>query len=69
MFVAVNGYYAYVADLSSGLAVINISDPTSPGTPVYEDTSGSAVGVVVNGNYAYVADGYFCGGYDASEIA
>ena len=28
----------------------------SPGTPVYEDTSGNANGVTVVGNYAYVAD-------------
>ena len=35
MKVAVSGSYAYVADKASGLAIINISDPTSPGTPVY----------------------------------
>ena len=32
--VYVSGDYAYVADSSSGLAVIDISDPTNPGTPV-----------------------------------
>ena len=32
--VYVSGDYAYVADGSSGMAVINISDPTNPGTPV-----------------------------------
>ena len=42
----------------SGLAVINVFDPTNPGTPVYEDTPGFAFGVYVSGqeNYAYVAD-------------
>jgi len=39
------------------LAVIDISDPTNPGTPVYEDTTGSANGVYVSGDYAYVGDG------------
>ena len=57
MKVAVSGSYAYVADKASGLAIINISDPTCQGTPVYEDTSGFSFCVVVIGNYAYVADG------------
>ncbi|MHA2081400.1 MAG: hypothetical protein ACW99H_09675, partial [Candidatus Thorarchaeota archaeon] len=55
--VYVSGDYVYVADGDSGLAVIDISDPTSPGTPVHMDTGGSAYGVYVNGDYAYVADG------------
>ena len=58
--VYVSGNYAYVADGSSGLAVIDISNPTNPGTPVYaemfEYTFGDARGVYVSGNYAYVAD-------------
>jgi hypothetical protein len=53
--VFVSGNYAYVADGPSGLAVIDISDPTNPGTPVYED-SVNALSVYVSGNYAYVAD-------------
>jgi hypothetical protein len=52
----VDGNYAYVADRTSGLAIIDVSNPASPGTPVYMDTSGSAYGVTVVGNYAYVAD-------------
>jgi len=55
--VYVSGNYAYIADGFSGLAVINISDPTNPGTPIYEDTNGYAWGVYVSGNYAYIADG------------
>ncbi|MBY8991595.1 MAG: hypothetical protein KGD58_12630, partial [Candidatus Lokiarchaeota archaeon] len=47
----------YVADYTSGLAVIDISDPTNPGIPVYEPTTGYAWGVYVSGDYAYVADG------------
>ena len=54
--VYVSGDYAYVADGSSGLAVIDISDPTDPGLPVYEDTTGSARNVYVSGDYAYIAD-------------
>ncbi|GAH46287.1 unnamed protein product, partial [marine sediment metagenome] len=54
--VYVSGDYAYVADGGSGLAVIDVSDPTNPGTPVYEDTTGYAWGVYVNGDYAYVVD-------------
>ncbi|KKK51598.1 hypothetical protein LCGC14_3113330, partial [marine sediment metagenome] len=52
----VSGDYAYVASSIYGLAVIDISDPTHPGTPVYEDTTGEAFEVYVSGDYAYVAD-------------
>jgi hypothetical protein len=55
--VFVSGDYAYVADGASGLAVVDISDPTTPGTPEYSDTAGDAEDVVVSGDYAYVADG------------
>ena len=57
MGVAVSGAYAYVADGSGGLRVVDVSDPASPrevgsyGTPLY------AYGVAVSGAYAYVADG------------
>ena len=40
----------YVATSSLALPEPN------PGTPVYEDTDGSAHGVTISGNYAYVAD-------------
>jgi len=50
--VYVSGDYAYVAAYDTGLAVIDISDPTNPGTPVYEDTTGIALDVYVNGDYA-----------------
>jgi hypothetical protein len=54
--VFVSGNYAYVAASASGLAIIDISDPINPGTPIYEDTTGGAVDVYVSGNYAYIAD-------------
>ncbi|MFW9821073.1 MAG: LVIVD repeat-containing protein [Candidatus Thorarchaeota archaeon] len=54
--VYISGNYAYVADGDTGLAIINISDPTNPGTPIYEDTTGFAYDVHVDGDFAYVAD-------------
>jgi len=57
--VAISGNYAYVADQESGLAIIDISDPTNPGAPIYRDTNGSAFEVAISGNYAYVADSGF----------
>jgi hypothetical protein len=56
--VFVSGDYAYIADHSSGLAVIDISDPTNPGTPVYEGTTSKTLGVYVSGDCAYVANGF-----------
>jgi len=50
------GNYAYVADGSSGLRVISVSDPAHPQEVGYYNTPGSADGVAVVGNYAYVAD-------------
>ena len=54
--VTISGNYAYIADETSGLAIIDISDPTNPGTPVYKATSYKAKSVAVSGNYAYVID-------------
>jgi hypothetical protein len=53
----VSGNYAYVADYSAGLRVVNISDPSAPYETGYYNTPGYAEGVAVSGNYAYVADG------------
>ncbi|GCL41751.1 cadherin domain-containing protein [Dolichospermum planctonicum] len=50
------GNYAYVADWTSGLQIIDISNPTTPTLKGNYDTSGNALGVQVVGNYAYVAD-------------
>jgi len=44
--VYVSGDYAYIATDSSGLAVIDISDPTDPGTPIYKDTNGSGASII-----------------------
>jgi hypothetical protein len=53
--VALSGNYAYVADYTSGLQVIDISDPSNPTFKGSYDTPGSAHGVTLSGNYAYVA--------------
>jgi len=53
----VSGDYAYVADMNSGLQVIDISDPANPSLEGSYDTPGSAQGAFVSGDYAYVADG------------
>ncbi|UCH33402.1 MAG: carboxypeptidase regulatory-like domain-containing protein [Armatimonadota bacterium] len=52
----VSGAYAYVADSSAGLRVIDVSDPTLPVEVAVGDTSpGAASDVEVVGDYAYVA--------------
>ena len=56
--VSVSGNYAYVAGGSSGLAVIDISNPSAPTlTSTYNASGGYVNGVSVSGNYAYVAGG------------
>ena len=48
--------YAYVADQSDGLRIININNPADPFEEGYYNTPGLAYGVTVFGNYAYMAD-------------
>jgi hypothetical protein len=55
--VVVVGHYAFVAGGSSGLLVLDITDPSAPTLEGSFDTSGQAYGVTVAGNYAFVADG------------
>ncbi len=57
--VAVSGTLTYVADGSSGLQVIDVSDPGSPVILGSVDTPGFARGVAVSGPVAYVADTAF----------
>ena len=53
--VTISGDYAYVAVGSSGLQVIDISDPTAPSyAGDYCYGPGSAWGVAISGDYAYV---------------
>ena len=51
------GNFAYVADGTSGLQIINITNPLAPTFAGTLDTPGDASDVVVYGNTAYVADG------------
>ena len=53
---AVSGTHAYVADDSSGLQVIDITNPQSPQIVGSVDTPDYAYGVAVSGTHAYVAD-------------
>jgi hypothetical protein len=54
--VTIEGDYAYVAGLTAGLQVIDISDPTSPSLAGSYDTPGYAFVVAIAGDYAYVTD-------------
>ncbi|MDP6419274.1 MAG: hypothetical protein QGG80_07440, partial [Candidatus Krumholzibacteria bacterium] len=56
--VAISGNYAYVADHSSGLQIVDVSDPATPLITGSVDTPGIAQGVAISGNYAYVADDF-----------
>jgi len=55
----ISGDYAFIADgsLFGGLVVIDISDPTNPGSPIYEPTDDGAFGIYISGDYAYMGDG------------
>ena len=54
--VIVVGNYAYVADGSNGVAVVNISNPAAPTLAYTYDTPGTATQVNVSGSVLYVAD-------------
>ncbi len=53
----VSGDHAYIADGTSGLQVIDISDPAAPVLVGSFDTPGDAAGIYVDGDQAFVADG------------
>jgi hypothetical protein len=50
------GNYAYIANHTGGLKIIDVSDPENPEEVGVYDTPGTARDLVVFGNYAYVAD-------------
>jgi hypothetical protein len=54
--IAVSGNYAYVGCGWSGLAVLNISNPTNPTVVRVVATDGYAMGVTVNNGYVYLAE-------------
>jgi hypothetical protein len=48
---------AFLAAGSAGLLILDISDPCQPVQLGAYDTNGTAIGVALSGNYAYVGDG------------
>ncbi|MHA2203553.1 MAG: LVIVD repeat-containing protein, partial [Candidatus Hodarchaeales archaeon] len=52
------GNFAYVAAGGRGLAIIDISDPTNPGEPLFQATTGITQGIYVQDDFAYLAIGY-----------
>jgi hypothetical protein len=54
--VTLSGDYAYVADGTRGLLVIDIADPANPRRVGQVETGRGGWGVAISGNYAYVAD-------------
>ena len=50
--------YAYIAAGSDGLAIIDISTPTTPTVISTLDTSTNASGIVKQGSYVYISDYY-----------
>jgi len=53
--VAASGNYVYFT-AGPDLAIMDVTDPANPGTPVLATTAGNPVDVVVAGSHAYVAD-------------
>ena len=56
--IAISGDYAYLADSTGGLRIINFAVPSTPVEVGFYDTSGYTFGVAVSYPYAYIADGY-----------
>jgi len=54
--IAVSGSYAYAADATNGLRIVNISNPSSPTEVGFYETPGLAKQVAVSGKYVYVAN-------------
>jgi hypothetical protein len=53
--IAVSGHYAFLA--CSGLRIYDISNPANPVNVGYTNNGGTAQGVAVSGDYAFVANG------------
>src|SRR4051812_23792886 len=52
--IAVAGQYAYVADGTNGLQVVDISNPDNPRGVSGTETGGLAFAITLSGNYAYL---------------
>lgn len=53
--VVISGDYAYLANGTDGLRIIDISDPTTPVSVGNVDPGGTNFGIAVQGRYAYLA--------------
>jgi hypothetical protein len=56
--VALDGNYAYIADVTSGLHIFDITDPANPVQAGALAISGGADRISIAGNYAYLVDYY-----------
>ena len=65
--IAVQGDYAYVADGTNGLVVIDVSDPLSPDFKGKYVTAKIAKSVAVKGSYAYVVG--VAGGFEVIDVS
>lgn len=54
--IAIVGNYAYVVTGNGEMKVVNVSNPASPTISATVTTRGSAEGIAISGNYAYVTD-------------
>ncbi|KND47938.1 MAG: hypothetical protein AB199_04240 [Parcubacteria bacterium C7867-004] len=61
------GKYAYVADDTAGLQIIDVSNPALPTLVSTLDTSGFATDIAVAGKYAYISD--YAGGLKVIDIS
>ena len=65
--VAVQGNYVYLADDDEGPVIINVSNPSLP--TLASRFVGDCLRLVVDGNFAYVAEGYPDGGVSVVNIS
>ncbi len=56
--ITVTDNYAYIASGSSGLLIVDVSDPENPVFTGNYQTSGTANDVCISGDYAYIAAGF-----------
>ncbi|MFX1503475.1 MAG: LVIVD repeat-containing protein [Promethearchaeota archaeon] len=69
--IEISGTYAFIADSTEGLVVIDVSDPLNPDTdnPIYEPLEGYTTELVVVDDYAFFACGGGSTGYEFKGLA
>jgi hypothetical protein len=63
----VEGHFVYLAEGSTGLNIMNITNPSAPSSVDVVNTPGNAMDVIVDGGLAFVADG--TGGVQIVDIS